>query len=480
MRATSTQPEPVVNLKLVGFSERDVKTTSELTTGLITVGELLADPSLTIPQYQRPYKWTIKNVNELFSDISLHIKKKSYRLGTIVFHHEGDNNYIVDGQQRTVTLILAIRALIQLGREKKFKRKDIRQQLEKLKKMVDPSFQSKISQTNIHNNYLEISRIVGRSDFTEEHIDFLLNKCRFVSFTLDDISEAFQFFDSQNARGRDLEPHDLLKAFHLREFSDEDEELKSTTVKRWENSETGELATLFAMYLYRIRNWTKGESARHFSKDDTALFKGVNIDNIDQYPYVKQLRISHHFVDSYNAQYERRVDGGNMPFPFQLDDTVINGRRFFEMADHYQTKVKNIKQELARITINNDLEGYAKDIIETIDSYGARKREGDKYVRDLFDCLLISYIDKFGDEKISRAIEKAFIWAYSLRLTMRVVQLASADNYAIKRQNLFKLVKDSTKPEDFLTCSLPVLGNINSTKTDEIVTLFTEMKYYER
>ena len=76
MRATSTQPEPVVNLKLVGSSERDVKTTSELTTGLITVGELLADPSLTIPQYQRPYKWTIKNVNELFSDISLHIKKK--------------------------------------------------------------------------------------------------------------------------------------------------------------------------------------------------------------------------------------------------------------------------------------------------------------------------------------------------------------------------------------------------------------------
>jgi len=459
--------------------EHGGKATAELATDIITVGELLADSSLFIPQYQRPYKWTIKNVNELFSDISRHIQKKSYRLGTIVFHQEGESKNIVDGQQRTITLILAARALIKLGQEKKFKRKDIRNQLSELSKMVDPSFQNKISQINIHNNYLELSRIVSRSDFTEEHIDFLLNKCEFVSFTLDDISEAFQFFDSQNARGRDLEPHDLLKAFHLREFSEQDEKRKSNTVERWENSETEELATLFALYLYRIRNWSKGESARHFGKADTALFKGVNIDNIDQFPYVKQLRIAHHFVDSYNAQYERRIDGENMPFPFQLDDTVINGRRFFEMAAHYQIKVKRIKEELVRITENDDLEGYAKEIIDAIDSYSGRKRQGDKYVRDLFDCLLIYYIDKFGDEKLSRAIEKVFIWAYSLRLSMQVVQLASADNYVIQAPNLFKLVKDATKPDDFLTCSLPVLNDIKSTRTDKIVSLFKAMKYYE-
>jgi hypothetical protein len=32
-----------------------------------------------------------------------------------------------------------------------------------------------------------------------------------MTFALTDVSEAFQFFDSQNARGRDLESHDLLK-----------------------------------------------------------------------------------------------------------------------------------------------------------------------------------------------------------------------------------------------------------------------------
>lgn len=39
-----------------------------------------------------------------------------------------------------------------------------------------------------------------------------------------DISEAFQFFDSQNARGKALYPHDLLKAYHLREMAGVSEE----------------------------------------------------------------------------------------------------------------------------------------------------------------------------------------------------------------------------------------------------------------
>jgi uncharacterized protein with ParB-like and HNH nuclease domain len=186
-----------------------------LASKIISVRELLADSSLAIPQYQRPYKWTGKNINQLFSDIAIHKDKSSYRLGTIVFHQDGDRKNIVDGQQRTISLLLAARALIMRRRERELDRKDLKEQLEKLERtMVNPSFKSEISKLNIRNNYLEIYRIVFRSDFTEEHIDFLLNKCEVVSVALTDVSEAFQFFDSQNARGRDLEPHDLLTVFH--------------------------------------------------------------------------------------------------------------------------------------------------------------------------------------------------------------------------------------------------------------------------
>ena len=455
---------------------------------IISIRELLGDSSLIIPQYQRPYKWTGKNINQLFSDIATHKDKSSYRLGTIVFHQEGDRKNIVDGQQRTITLLLAVRALIKLRRDK-LDRKDLKEQLCKLEAdMVNPSFTSAISKANIRNNYLEISRIVDRSDFTEEHIDFteehidfLLNKCAVVTFSLSDVSEAFQFFDSQNARGRDLEPHDLLKAFHLREFSAEDEPLKIRTVSRWENSETEELVALFSQYLYRIRNWSKGASARYFSKEDTALFKGVNLETVARYPYVEQLRMAHHFVDHYNGQYERQIDGHVLDFPFHLDQIIINGRRFFEMTAHYQETVMLFKDSSTSSSLflaSEKLDGFAGKIMEKINTYAGHNRTGDRYVRTIFDCLLIYYIDKFGHAEISRAIEKIFIWAYSLRLKMQVVQLASMDNHVLE-YNLFRLIKEATRPCDFINCSLPVLAGKKSTKTEEIEELFKDMRYYE-
>lgn len=448
---------------------------------IISICELLTDASLFIPQYQRPYKWTGKNINQLFSDIATHKDKSSYRLGTIVFHQDGEKKNIVDGQQRTITLLLAVRALIALRREK-LDRKDLRAQLSKLETvMVNPSFKSAISKTNIHNNYLEISRIVDRSDFTEEHIDFLLNKCEVVTFALNDVSEAFQFFDSQNARGRDLEPHDLLKAFHLREFSAEDEPLKARTVGHWENSETEELVTLFSQYLYRIRNWSKSVSARYFGKEDTALFKGVNLETVARYPYVEQLRMAHHFVDHYNSQYERQIDGRTLSFPFHLDQIIINGRRFFEMTAHYQETVRLFNKPPTAGTPflgSVQLDGFAGRIMKMINTYEGHTRTGDRYVRSIFDCLLIYYIDKFGQVELSRAIEKIFVWAYSLRLTMQVVQLASTDNHVLEN-NLFRLIKEATRPGDFINCSLPVIRGNRSTKTGGIEALFKDMKYYE-
>ena len=54
---------------------------------IISVKELL-NSSLKIPYYQRPYKWTEKNVNQLISDIIEHKDKKKYRLGTLILHND--------------------------------------------------------------------------------------------------------------------------------------------------------------------------------------------------------------------------------------------------------------------------------------------------------------------------------------------------------------------------------------------------------
>lgn len=465
-----------------------------LENSIIKVSQLVQLETLQIPLYQRPYKWTTRNIHQLFQDIQHHSTKQAYRLGTIVFHLEGGKYLnIVDGQQRTLTFFLIIYALIQ-QRLNSLERNNLIEQLEFLKKpigdfMESQCFDNDISQQNLHNNYQEIKRLVSHGDFTEEHIDFLLNRCEVVTFTLTRISEAFQFFDSQNARGRDLEPHDLLKAYHLREFSEQEQELKGPTIAGWESLESNELTSLFAQYLYRIRRWALGHSARYFGKNEVGIFKGVNIDQVAHFPYVELLRIAHHYVDDYNSQYYRKIDGQNKVFPFYLDQMIINGRRFFEMVNHYQQQVKAITEAANKESsqfMDVELSTQAKDILCVLQNYPNRYRTGDMYVRAMFDCGLIFYIDKFGSVELSKAIEKIFIWSYQLRIKQQVVQLATMDNHVLN-QNLFRLIKDAVLPSDVLSISLPTLTDADNKNNirkenaaeDPLVNLFKGMNYYE-
>ena len=61
---------------------------------------------------QHSYKWTSQNVHQLFADIIRFKDKSAYRLGTIVLHKEDGKHQIVDGQQRSLTLLLTLKALI--------------------------------------------------------------------------------------------------------------------------------------------------------------------------------------------------------------------------------------------------------------------------------------------------------------------------------------------------------------------------------
>lgn len=80
-------------------------------------GQSIDGITLRIPEYQRPYKWTAKNVNQLLDDImfAYNNNKGVYRVGTLILHktttEKGQTVYdIVDGQQRTITFSLMLAA----------------------------------------------------------------------------------------------------------------------------------------------------------------------------------------------------------------------------------------------------------------------------------------------------------------------------------------------------------------------------------
>lgn len=410
---------------------------------IIKIHELLEYNNLEIPEYQRPYKWTVKNVNQLIDDILLFKDKEAYRFGTIVLHNDEKNKFnIVDGQQRTITLFLIFLAI---GFKKDELLKKHKDKNTKIKSIFE--FKNNISKYNIKQNYQVIARRV-LTDFDQHIIDFLLEKCEVVLVVLDDISEAFQFFDSQNARGKDLSPHDLLKAFHLREMFDISELEKTKIVETWENIDQSKIAQLFNDKLFRIRNWSKGNSAKFFTKNDIDLFKGISINSQTKSlePYAKLYQMANVFVDNYNNNNNRLVDFSSMTYPFQLDLPILNGIRFFEMVTYYKNKYDN----------NEEDKKFQKDneIIKLLDDSTTKNRTGDRYIRMLFDCALIFYVDKFGEIEIDKVIEKLFIWAYSKRVTMQAVYLETIDNYAIKDTQIFKIIRDANSCKDVLNIQM--------------------------
>lgn len=436
-----------------------------ISTEVISVSTLLKNINLSIPHYQRPYKWSVKNVVQLIEDADRFKNQGSYRIGTVIVNKENELYHIVDGQQRTLTLSLIVKAI---HAERTDLSSDLQQQVaDIIAELFNPHFKSDISKQHIRENYFEILRRVRSMD--ESLIKFLLHGCKVTYLVIDDISEAFQFFDSQNSRGKELDPHDLLKAYHLREIArSEDHRIDiNKLVQTWERMETRQLADLFSNFLYRVRGWSKGDSSRHFTKSDIGLFKGINLDAPQKYPYTRIYNVAKEYVESAEPSTEAAT------FPFQLDQTIINGQYFFQMISFYKEVFDTIEKHAKTLT------GDAKEILNTINTYAGKDRTGDKYVRMLFDCALLYYVDKFGSDDLSRAICRIFIWAYSLRLNYRSLQMASVDNYVTGEINLFRKIRDSIFQEEIMQIELPVITEaIKSDKTKAIKELFIKMNYH--
>lgn len=422
-----------------------------------------------IPPYQRPYKWTAKNVNQLISDILAFKERKQYRLGTLVLH----NDEIVDGQQRIITLALLIRIMYNALKDEKVKESysDIDKKINAFSNSDKVSFSNRYT---LHNVIENIHTIESRkADFDQQLFDFLLTKCEFVVVRLNSISEAFQFFDSQNARGKDLAAHDLLKAYHLREISTLSQE-DSNNIDEWQNKPTSFLREVF-LALFRAKRWSRGKWGRRFTKDHTDLFKGISLSDGKRYPFYQMEVIAHIFSSMYNQDPIRAIDRNHIEYPFNLDDQIINGGRFFDMIRHYMNLYEHIR--LYRKSLPDG--SRAKDILNLITSYNGSGRTGDGYIRDMFYTLLLYYVDRFGEEEFDKVIPQFFIWAYKLRLQLSAVQLASIDNYATAWDSMFRYVYDAKTPYDIININIEGVQSKQCSGCEKIKNLFKEYnKYY--
>ena len=426
---------------------------------------------LVVPNYQRPYKWTAKNAIQLLDDIieAKNANKEVYRVGTLILHHdEKENSYnIVDGQQRVTTFALLLMALLE---------KDIYF-------LNELFFDSPFTRENVANNYRAfIRRRDAMTDVRTKELahsltedkaievlyddrnvsdlrDFIENQCEIIVVITNDISEAFQFFDSQNARGKKLFPHDLLKAYHLREMNDIGVDDTVKIVKRWEDMNQKELADLFGEYLYRVREWLRGNKAWELNEHNIDKFKGIN--KGDNSPYAQFFKGAYAYADMLNMSAMPFVSGMRNLNPFQLEAPIVAGKPFFDYASHYFNILKDIQN-------NDKYVGYFVNgnvIVQTLDLRKYRNGTGNRITRKLFDLAALLYVDRFCPEKptnkdldlFEQFLVMDFAWAYSLRAQYSNLGWLSAQNYIIGNPNivnsfnLYKSIAEASTPEALLS-----------------------------
>lgn len=356
-----------------------------------SINELLS-MDLDIPDYQRPYKWTVQNITELLGDISNSITDADryrrgfkYRIGTIIVHNNGTGIAdVVDGQQRIISLTL-IKQCIEPGFKSSILEKD---------------FANKVTQTNIHNNYNFIREWFSlKSEETKKNfIKAFSDILEVVVISVDKVEEAFQLFDSQNTRGKELDPHDLLKAYHLREMKEYHYEMEHAVTK-WEAKDTTQIRELFDLYLFPIWNWSRGIKSRPFTAKEIDTYKGVE----EGSPY----------------SYARRASKAT-PY-FQITEPFVAGNDFFEMVEHYMYLLRDIKAE---IHSNKDFKTI-KEVLEF-----KTGSAGFRYTKNLFYCALLCYYDKFHNFD-EMAVKKLFSWAFMLRVDMENLGFDSINKYAV-------------------------------------------------
>lgn len=413
-------------------------------------GNQIQGVNLKIPNYQRPYKWTAKNAIQLLDDIinAKSENKETYRVGTLILHYEKNKSTynIVDGQQRTITFCLLLMAL----------------GANSIKFINQPIADNPNNRSNIPNNFRVLNRRaknINSSKEKEDLLEYIKLNCELIIVITEDISEAFQFFDSQNARGKKLYPHDLLKAFHLREMRDLDAKETEKVVKVWEDIPQNELSTLFSDYLYRIKEWTKGNKAIELSEYNIHKFKGIN--QKDNFPYAQYFKGAFAYADMVNQSAMPFVSGLRNIKPFQLDAPIVAGKPFFDYTKHYFEILKDIQN-------NDKYVGYFindNEIVRTLDLRKYKNGVGNRITRLLFDTAILLFVDRFCPterprkndiEMLEQFVVFAFIWSYSLRAQYSNLGWLSAQNYIIGNGltnsfNIYKTISEVDSPISLLS-----------------------------
>jgi uncharacterized protein with ParB-like and HNH nuclease domain len=244
-----------------------------------TVRHLLSGVKYSIDYYQREYKWTTKQVQELLEDLIGRFEEDHddanerkavrgyghYFLGSIVISAKNGQNYVIDGQQRLTTLTLLLIFLHNMQRERtdqvivkdlifseKYGEKsfnlDVTERMRCMEALLNQEAFDDTDQPesvrNILARYADIESLFP-SDIKDEtlpyFIDWLIDNVHLVEITAYSDDDAYTIFETMNDRGLSLSATDMLKGYLLANITDESKRNSAALIWKKYTSELAEL-----------------------------------------------------------------------------------------------------------------------------------------------------------------------------------------------------------------------------------------------
>ena len=386
---------------------------------------------LKIPDYQRIYCWPQKNVEQLLDDIFIQRGHK-YHLGTLILQKKGDEYDIIDGQQRTVTLALILRAMdfdnIQLLKE---------------------SFDSVEAQRYVGYNRYIIETYLNRrypdSDERRNKVGNILDTISFDVLVLNDSSLelAYTFFSTQNARGKALTDYELLKSHHLRFIPESHEAQQRHLAKMWDKllvkseRDNGDrsVSIILGIYLYCLRKWTR-----------------------KQYWYINE-------PNRVKNEFEAAPTIPEIPpfgERFDFMDPIQGGAHFFSFVDtfiqHYNHFIETKQYQILWKTIS------CSGLLEMeIDSNNKKFSEGKRrthwWYGDVIAAFLFAYYMKFGNQYLSEAMTCITRIVSQLRYEKSKANKQSIMDKAGEMENIV-MINQATSPTFFLANAWDIINRL--------------------
>lgn len=228
-----------------------------------TVKNILETGYYRVPRFQRPYEWTVENVDDFWTDTVAESSGEYFIGSVIVFPTSDDTFDIVDGQQRLTTITILLAALrdtfanlddgsLATGLHKYVERPDVNDKLqyvlqtetsypylhEYIQKFGDPDEELKLGAeeqaleaafryftdqlakvvdgiVGDPSTATDVKRRKASQRLTEIRDQVLALSLIFVKVDTED--DAYVIFETLNSRGKDLTTADLLKNFFLKD-----------------------------------------------------------------------------------------------------------------------------------------------------------------------------------------------------------------------------------------------------------------------